>query len=1364
MKHNRWLVILVIGLLVVNIGFFVLIRYNKIDIYLKNKIVFILEKNLSANIDIEHFSLNDKQIFANNIIITDTKSQYSLNIKQIHIDYNLFKFLFMRKNRLYGIPEKTISNIRIYNPQLILNFDYKKSDKKLEFPDLYPYFDNLILYDGTAYVAVSDKNFAVQKEFSQIEIKIENDISKLSSLITVISKSEGELISLVIDKNKGKKPIIKSDIENLLLKKIEIDNLGTFDSRLSLNLNFDKHDDYFLKFTDIHFSLDDKVKKYINYNDISIDSIIVNGNESKVYLEIEKITADESMLSVFGSLKNPFSFKKADYLFNLKAQNLNLKNIKFNKGSYLDDLHSICDLNAILYGLNNKLSLKASVYSDSLVFKNESITNLNLSLNSEDIFKSDTIIKINEAYFLDSKLKGSGSLNINNNQFEMNLVANDIRYIYNDLSTNCNLETKIFYDFLDPFSNKLKITTGLSLLTLQYQDYALKNISSNVVYEDNILTFNITQESTQKRFFDFKPLTNKTIYNIKENTLKSHFNFNNFNINQINDRLANLNLNGNFEIDNSNVGLQASGDLKLGNSLIKDYYFKVLPEVTYLKNHDSLDISIQIDDSYFNYSPVKIDFKASGNKNSFETSSFIINNIFNAELAVDIQDSLYYDFTINADQVQISEISSLYFNRNLAKNFQGLLSMSLSLNNKEDIPLNFNLHLDSLKYTPYGAPTLVNDIFIDINGYGQLHNIEIDKLEIFKKNNKLLESTMNIIDYGKKINLKAKSNTLLESFNENNVVEGRVISTFNYLKDENDITAELKIIGDNLRYDKFFIDKIDIEVLQRDEGILFNKFSVISENELNLKIEGVLNYNLFNGTVYPESDTLNIIFEANLANYLKKLSSIIITGDAGLYVNTQVSMNEDGLFLNNGKVRMNNGWLRILSQQELLDRITIDADISHNRLIFNDFRARMGKGRLYIRNEISDNDENFHIANLNLGIFYLKTDEIGLLFHLPRFMPHNSVANAIISGRNKNETIITGPFDDIKIVGDVYFSNGNGIYPGESENLLRLFNFVRTEIKTYQESIKYESLIEKNILPFRLDLMMHFTKNCRYVTYPMNLKTTSDSYLHLLYTDTGWFANEADFKAEEGNIELFGTSFLVDYAQVRISPFEVMPSIFGSFYKKVADGTTITLEIFTDKSGNKSIWDSFILKLSSDDSDDKSMTHILAKLKYGKSLDELSDSQYQNIVQDEAIQMLGIGIGSALLDPYISPVENYIRKFLKLDSFNISPGFVHNLINSKTWSASKNEENESTAYNSSILLNNLTLSMGKYITNNMFLEYSILFQEGTDLANNTNTFMYQNFGLRYDLPYRLKLRYSYEINQDQQDNAHEIFLMRSFKF
>jgi hypothetical protein len=139
------------------------------------------------------------------------------------------------------------------------------------------------------------------------------------------------------------------------------------------------------------------------------------------------------------------------------------------------------------------------------------------------------------------------------------------------------------------------------------------------------------------------------------------------------------------------------------------------------------------------------------------------------------------------------------------------------------------------------------------------------------------------------------------------------------------------------------------------------------------------------------------------------------------------------------------------------------------------------------------------------------------------------------------------------------------------------------------------------------------------------------------------------------------------------------------------------------------------------------------------------------------------------MDPLLSPVENWIRKTLKLDYFHLQTDLVQNLFASyssddKSQYEVFDESNEIAKFSSELFLNNLSVSMGRYITRDLFLDYETRVEKSQDIALQTEMGIFHEFSLRYQLPYKFRILYRYKIMPFTEENPHEIMLERSFRF
>jgi hypothetical protein len=290
--------------------------------------------------------------------------------------------------------------------------------------------------------------------------------------------------------------------------------------------------------------------------------------------------------------------------------------------------------------------------------------------------------------------------------------------------------------------------------------------------------------------------------------------------------------------------------------------------------------------------------------------------------------------------------------------------------------------------------------------------------------------------------------------------------------------------------------------------------------------------------------------------------------------------------------------------------------------------------------------------------------------------------------------------------------------------------------------------------------------NVRYATYPANFESEPGSYLRLTYTDD-WHTPDIDIRSHKGTFDIFGASFSVNEVRVSQDPINNQTQLSAKLYHKVQDGSTVNLDI-VPMEGMPNTLENMEIRLTSD-TGETSVLDILSKLRYGRSADQISQAEQQAILQDEAVELAGVQLESSLITPFISPLENLIRRKSGLDFFYVKPGFVRNLIFSYTGYQGETDpmswgsQSEMLQFGAGILLNNLSVNAGKYATRKLFFDYNMLVQETTDIKSK-KLVVNHGFTARYDLPYSFKLGYTYQIDRVKENNSHEIMLERSFRF
>ena len=260
--------------------------------------------------------------------------------------------------------------------------------------------------------------------------------------------------------------------------------------------------------------------------------------------------------------------------------------------------------------------------------------------------------------------------------------------------------------------------------------------------------------------------------------------------------------------------------------------------------------------------------------------------------------------------------------------------------------------------------------------------------------------------------------------------------------------------------------------------------------------------------------------------------------------------------IRSGNIDLRNGYLQIKDQTEPIRAFNLAASIKDNKVSIDRANLLMGKGRLRFFNDFDEDPTNhFFVGFLDLGIFKLGTDEPGLLVNIPEFTAPRTLSKVMLKGRNDAWFTVSGPFDDMNIVGDVVVSDAQALYPPRTDNLLNLVYSFRGALTKSDNNV--ETTDEPIPLPFKLDLIIKLEDNIRYVTYPASMDIKPGGFLHLVYDGNQFIAKEAAFNSEKGKIDFLGTVFEAEYLNISIVDAQDLFIIDGAFTKRSPDGTML---------------------------------------------------------------------------------------------------------------------------------------------------------------------------------------------------------------
>ncbi len=1294
-----------------------LVRLAGVDKIVQQKFSDALSKTLQAKVQIGSFTFNDKQLKVTGLQL-ENPGTFNLEIKQLYVKYNLLQLLFSNFKNLHSIK-----HIDIYDPILQLNIEpagkKKKKSSGFEIPDISGYFEKLNIHNAAVSISYSNNKIKVDENWNNLYLKVKNT---KKSLITLNSGNAlQDSVHVVVKLNSG-----TIEQASFAVEKLSLDNLQVpFVSEVSLSLDISG------EFKENILSYKGGIKNIsaiVTGKYVSSDQLSFSGNDKKITTKFDELKLEGNEISA--------AFEVSEYLSaNREIQgSVSVHDVDLNR--YLDNIFGQVDADIVISGLISDPIVGIEARSDSILAYGQNLLDADIAAIYQNK-KAD--VELINASWLNNSVTGHGNIYTDGN-LEFYLFSKDLIWEENANKFSGDLTCKISKDdalLLDLEMSDLVYSNNdleLSDLKLNVQ-MADKDFIARLSNEENDLVINLNgsldpkeaQASIELKRFDLGPIFSTTSLPM---------------------------LSGELEIQANEFSIIVNSSLRAYDKEFGKLSGRLATNIALdLTNKTSL-INMRTYNAKFNYEEFSLNLLAQGTLDSIQTTKFTINNKLDIDGWLSLKPDFNYGAKLIGDDIKIKEFAQYFMSYYTYSELKGSASFDLEYDSRNNVAATGYIALD--QFTIGDFKKFDSEIFLT----GNSEKINLLNSYVCCDSTQLLDLNSEIL---LKPNFEIQANGKLNTFSLEDIFPDDKIRgiidgefSFNMGNGESKLTADFK--AEKFRANKLRFDKIRFSFTQKDSLLTINELTAKRGTQFDMNSSGAIGFNLLNSNSYPDSNRISINFKGDLFSFLNKQSKAVRYGESDCEFEMTVGMGENGLSIDKGFFELHNGSMNIQDQPNRIDKCNIQFEIADDRLALNEFQLKVGDGTLYIENEIMQNDTDFRLGMLNLGKFKVYTSQEGLQIYMPKYTPENTMVNASISGRNSSYMEVTGPFDDLNILGDVNVFNGDLIYPPDTENLLKLFNTVREVKKPESDPV---------VLPLSFDLMLHLGENVRYVTYPVDIKLKPAGYLHLQYLESEFQKPEGLFIAEEGSVDMFGTSLLLDYMQVDLTKLGKGVSIAGTFYKKTSDGSLITLEIFNDDTSNGSSAN-LRFELISDNPNDL-ITDILAKLRYNRSMNEISPAQRKTLLQDEVIQIAGLGLESAVLDPLISPVENTIRKFFRFDYFHLQTDLVQNLFasyssESKSDYSTSEEQIQIDKFTSELFLNNLSISAGKYLTRKVFLDYEARFEKQAENLDDTTMGVFQDFTIRYDLPWKLKISYMYRIQPFDVENEHQVTLERSFKF
>jgi hypothetical protein len=1315
MKNRKWLLIIVSIVMLVNIAFFFLIRLSVVEDIVEDRVSKYISENLNAEVHFGNFTFNDKQLRIIDLRVS-SQDMFRLEINQIYIEYNLAQLLLSNFKHLHAIK-----HIKIYDPTL--HYYFKPSQKEKSgtglIPDIASYFKKLDIHNGTISLHYESEELKAEKILQELNLSIINRNDTQLTLNCKGTKSDSIYAQAILEDGKLLKVI--AELSDFDISSIELEQLDDFVADLDFSIAYENAK---LEYNGVLKN----IKVHAFERKATAQSLEFSGNEVKLSGQFVNLNVDGNKIKLHVEMENVLSNQR------MLTASLSTSQILLQK--YVPEVQGFVDLEVGIAGSIKDMIITMEASADSLYAQKQKFSDVQLTgkMRSEVINFS-----LENAIWEENTITGSGTYPLGQD-LSIDLQSTALKWQDGVNSISGDLIGNLVYD------DQLNLILELQNFKYSNPDFELTGMRLSASLFDNDFSAYLHRDKNDLQ------ITCRGL--LEPQTIEAQIKFKRFDLREFLNKSSLPIISGNLDISANEFSIVLNSVLRAYDQDFGKLNGRLSTNFVADLANDRTVLNMRTYSSKFNYEPFSLNLFAEGTLDSISTKQFVINQDLNINAWCELKPELQFGVNLAGEKIKVKDIAKYFMSYYNYSELQGSADIQMYYDSRQNGLINGNVSFEKIKI---GSMKEFN---------GQL-TLDGSNDRISLSNSYVNCCDDRILNLSGEMSLKpefsmaasgALERTSLQNVFLDSKLQGDVSGSFNFESDPQSQILNAEISGENLINNDLKIDEARLRFTQEDSLLTIHELIFNNEDLFSLEGGGSIGYNFLNSTIFPDSHTVYVSFQGDLLEFLANQSSSLQSGESNCKFDLKFGMVETGVFVDEGNFELKKGQLNIKDQPSEIDNINLIFNIENDRLNISKFNMKTGEGKLYIKNEITDSEEDFLLGSLNLGKFKVRSNIEGMMVYIPGYTPRNSFIHGAIMGRNSDYLEVIGPFDDLKIIGDMLVFNGDLIYPPNTDNLMNLFNISKPEKKENSEL---------NPLPISFDVLLHVGENIRYVTFPIDVKVTEDGYLHLKYANDEMQKPDAFFYAEEGSVDMFGTTLILDFMQIQLNQFGTGVNISGIFYKKASDGTLITLEIFNDNNGDGS-FGNLKFELNSDDPTDM-IIDILAKLRYNRTMDEISPAQKKTLLQDEVIQIAGLGLESAVLDPLISPVENTLRQLFRLDYFHLQTDLIQNLFasyssESKSEYTITEEQSQVDQFTSEMFLNNLSVSAGKYLTRKLFFDYELRLEREDQIVTDTYLGVYQDFKIRYDLPWKFKASYQYFILPFDEINQHQIGIERSLKF
>lgn len=1339
MRKRKWLIIIVAILLLVNLAYFILTRIVDLDAYIGRMVSQRVGEQINADIQFSDLTITSKSLQITGLGIDDRNGTYSFDASQIYLQYDFWKLIWSRFNIL-----KAIETINLFSPTFSYEVQASVEPGTFHLSDLEKIINQLPqveIINGQMHIGSKQEGLVFDIGLEQLDFTFQNPKENQLITLNAVQSKYGGTVNISGFYQKG-----SSDLQILLdgirLTDCKIDPVLIHNSEADLSLS-------------IKNNKVDRGKLTISQVSMEVEPYLFTLNNADFVLTEKEIAFAKPATIEWNGNSVTVSGRIIDYLEESPQLAFDISSI-IPIEDFTDKVYGDLSIELIVQETISNPSIHAQLQSSAIGISEQELTDISVDMIYQD---GEILISSGRFDYLQNPISIAGTLIPNfqepaMSKIELRITASGFSYA----SINADLDIEVSGNFQNP-----EILCTVNDADIINETVALHNLVGKIeFYDENISLSLENNERTISISGSGSDIltTPKASVGLTTNglVLKEVFHDTTGWINDFNPIIS-IQFEG--SLDNSLISwdgrlvFDRSGDSFTSGVVTLDGFFS--------RAEKRGKIQLETSDFVLQGLSYNIDLEAHTSRDTVAIDTFTINDALVLSGAFQIPDSgprpLWYKGKVDLNNISFLGLAGVFSPIESFRDVRGHINGSVVFDSELDPSISAEIYADSIVLHP---DMHALDARLRVSLSDTLFNI--DELLVTSGTQVLMDGsgTMEIYEpYRINFSLRGDSIDIAQD-----VFSGPLTGILNYdmlftgTRNTPNLALDLQLRDGKIAGIHYNMCKA--KIFQNSDVLYVNEFYIRNGSRYELVVSGDYSYNFFTQEFSDIPSRLDINLQGDFFALLTDYVDEIKFGESDGSLQLALITEDRTPQWEYGKLTINDGMLEIEGQPERIRDISIDLFLEDNKIFINECKARIGEGRLEISNSFDLPFQSISIGGFELGTILATTDDKGVLINIPGYMPERALANVKLRGKEDKYFRLTSEGDAWKISGKILVLNGKGLFPPQKGKL--------------------PSGGGSDIFPpILLDFDLVFEKNIRYVTRPFNLLIVPGSFIRFTTNpETNKVELYMEIRSREGDMEFLGETFYVQEVELLMSKFDKLPRVRGIFTTKTPDGTTISLNIVSVEEGiyEKNIreteFGNFRISLESDDPENETFLDVLSKLQYGKNINQLTEEERRNLYRDEALLLAGNELGNILFDPVIKPVESLVRQLLGLDFFQLKTGFMGNIMRRSGLILTEDDyyaqdEPESSFEQLSelsreILLDNLAIEMGKYISQDWYVAYEVMVRKDFSPERGVSMGVEHEILLRYDLPLNFQITYLYRFSPLREEDLQRISLETAIRF